>query len=61
MAKQTKKAEKKELLFKDLEVGEEFTYKGDKCLCEVQKDGHTTFDNKVENKRYKTKDTRVVK
>jgi len=58
--KQPKKQENKVNRFKDLEVGKEFQYNGSKCLCEVQEDGHTIFNNIVENKRYKTKNDRVV-
>ena len=59
MAKQ-KKQVKKVVKFKDLEVDKLFTYKGDECLCEVQEEEHTIFDNRVQNKRYKMDNNKVV-
>ena len=59
MAKAKKKVEVKKV-FKDLKVGDIFTYKGDECLCEVQEVEHTIFDNRVQNKRYKTENDKVV-
>jgi len=38
--------------FKDLEIFEVFTLRGDECLCEKQEDGKTIYDNRKENKRY---------
>jgi len=38
--------------FKDLDIFEVFTYKGDECLCERQENGSTIFDNRTQNKRY---------
>ena len=58
--KQVKKVVSKVVQFKDLEVDKLFTYKGDECLCEVQEDDHTIFDNRVENKRYKIENGKVV-
>ena len=58
--KQVKKVVSKVVQFKDLEVGKLFTYKGEECLCEVQEDEHTIFDNRVENKRYKIENSKVV-
>lgn len=55
-----KKQVKKVLKFKDLEVDKIFTYKGDECLCEVQGEDHTIFDNRVQNKRYKMDNSKVV-
>lgn len=66
MAKAKKKQVKKVMTFeikyfKDLEVGKTFVYNGDECLCEVQEEGITIFDNKVQNKRYKMNSDKVVK
>lgn len=60
MARKKKQVKKVVVTFKDLEVGKLFNYKGEECLCEIQEEHFTVFDNRVQNKRYKIQNEKEV-